>query len=184
MNRHYYVSDTLDELELLEQELETSGIPVEQIHVLSEQDAELEKHRVNPVPSVMKTDLFNLGWRGALVGLVLAVLVLVIAWWAGWTETRAGWAPFVFLALVLLGFATWESGFFGIQRRNQRFQSVEKNLQEGRHVLFVDVDPQQEALLATVIGRHAGLLEAGTGEALPHWLSAGQQRLNRLRKMI
>ncbi len=50
MNRHYYISDTLDELELLERELETSGIPTEQIHVLSEQDAELERHRCMACP--------------------------------------------------------------------------------------------------------------------------------------
>ncbi|HLV17382.1 MAG TPA: magnesium transporter [Pseudomonas sp.] len=184
MNRHYYVSDNLDELEQLEQELEASGIPVEQIHVLSEQDAELERHRVHPVPSVMKTDVFNLGWRGALVGLVLAVLVLLVAWLAGWTETRAGWGPFVLLALVLLGFSIWESGLIGIQQRNQHFRVVESSLQDGRHVLFVDVEPAEEALLAQVIGRHTGLLEAATASSLPHWLVAGQQRLNRLRKMI
>ena len=184
MNRHYYVSDHLDELELLERELEASGIPTEQIHVLSEQDAELERHQVHPVPSVMKTDMFNLGWRGALVGLALAVAVLLVAWAAGWTETRAGWGPFVLLALVLLGFSTWEAGLFGFQRRNKRFQALQDKLDQGRHVLFVDVEPGQEEALATVIGRHAGLLEAGTGDALPHWLSAGQRRLNRLRKMI
>ena len=36
MNRHYYISDNLDELERLEAELEASGIATEQIHVLSE----------------------------------------------------------------------------------------------------------------------------------------------------
>lgn len=184
MNRHYYISDDLDDLELLERELEAGGIPGEQIHVLSEQDAELERHRVHQVPSVMRTDVFNLGWRGALVGLALAVAVLLVAWLAGWTQTRAGWGPFVFLALVLLGFSAWEAGFFGFQRRNRRFRALGEDLEKGRHVLFVDVEPEQQAVLATVVGRHAGLLEAGSGEALPHWLSASQRRLNRLRKMI
>lgn len=184
MKRHYYIADNLDELERLAQELEAGGIPAEQIHVLSEQDAELERHAVNTVPSLMKTDVFNLGWRGALVGLALAVAVLLVAWLAGWTQTRAGWGPFVLLALVLLGFSTWESGFFGFQRRNQRFQGVQESLEKGRHVLFVDVEPEHEEALAVIIGRHAGLLEAGTGDALPHWLSASQRRLNRLRKMI
>ena len=41
MNRHYYVSDDLDELERVEEELEASGIGTEQIHVLSEQEADL-----------------------------------------------------------------------------------------------------------------------------------------------
>lgn len=184
MNRHYYISDNLDELDLLEHELQASGIPIEQIHVLSEQDAELARHDVHAVPSVMRTDLFNMGLRGAAVGVVLAIVVLLVVWFAGWSETRAGWGPFVLLALVLLGFSAWSSGLFGFHRRNQHFQAVEKNLQQGQHVLFVDVEPQHEEILAMVIGRHTGLLEAGTGEALPHWVSAGQRHLNRFRKTI
>ena len=51
MNRHYYISDNLDELERVEQELEAQGISTEQIHVLSERDAEVEHHQLHDVPS-------------------------------------------------------------------------------------------------------------------------------------
>ena len=34
MNRHYYISDNLNDLETVEYELEASGINSEQIHVL------------------------------------------------------------------------------------------------------------------------------------------------------
>lgn len=50
MNRFYYISDNLSELEQVEQELEASGISTEQIHVLSEHDADLEPRRLNSVP--------------------------------------------------------------------------------------------------------------------------------------
>ena len=90
MNRHYYISDNLDELERVEQELEAQGISTEQIHVLSEQDAEVEHHHLHDVPSFMKQDVVHSGEIGALVGLVLAAAVLLAAYWLGWTASAAG----------------------------------------------------------------------------------------------
>ena len=92
MQRHYYISDNLDELERVEQELEAQGISTEQIHVLSEQDAEVEQHHhLHDVPSFMKQDVVHSGEIGALVGLVLAAAVLLGAYWLGWTASAAGW---------------------------------------------------------------------------------------------
>lgn len=184
MNRHYYISDNLDELERLEQELQASGISAEQIHVLTEQDADVEQHSVNSVPSMMKTDMVNSGRKGLYVGLVLAALVLLVARFAGWTTSAAGWAPFVLLALIVVGFCAWEGGFFGIQTPNQYFQDFQQRLRDGRHVFFVDIEPVQEPLLEKVMSRHPGLEMAGTGTATPQWLVQGQQQWHRFKKMI
>ena len=45
MKRFYFISDDLDDLERLEAELEDNGLQQPQIHVLSEDDAELARHR-------------------------------------------------------------------------------------------------------------------------------------------
>lgn len=185
MNRHYYVSDDLDELERVEQELEASGIDTEQIHVLSERDAELDHHeRLHSVPSFMKTDVVNSGRRGLFIGLTLAVLILVVAHLSGWTDSFAGWIPFVFLALVAFGFCTWEGGFFGIQSRNRLFRPLQEKLQQGKHVFFVDVEPAQEGVLEQVVRHHPRLEVAGTGEAMPHWVMSGEKKWHRFKKTI
>lgn len=184
MNRHYYISDSLEELEQVEQELESSGISTEQIHVLSDKDADIEHRQLHGVPSVMKTNMVHSGLKGVLVGLLLAVLVLAGAYWFGWTNTFAGWVPFLFLALVVLGFSIWEGGFFGIQESNRYFRPFHKKLHEGKHVFFVDVEPTQEPALASIVQRHPALEVAGTGGATPHWLIFCQQKLQRFRKMI
>ena len=115
MNRHFYISDNLDELENLEGELEARGINTEQIHVLSEEDAALERHhRLHEVPSILKQDVVHSGSVGSLVGVALAVLVLLLAWVNDWAATPAGWIPFVFLAMVLLGFSIWEGSLLGM----------------------------------------------------------------------
>ena len=184
MNRHYYISDNLDDLEEIERQLEAGGIATEQIHVLSEQDAALERHHVHSVPSLLKTDVVNAGRRGMLIGLALAVLVLLTAYLLGWTDSPAGWVPFIFLALILFGFSTWEGGLFGIQNPNPYFRRLQDTLRAGRHVFFVDVEPPQERILERVIEQHPHLQSAGIGQARPYWVMAGQQGWNRFRKML
>ena len=79
MNRHYYISEDLNELEAVETELEESGLATAQIHVLSDDDAGLEQHHLHEVESVLKRDVVHSTEIGALVGVVLAALVLVLA---------------------------------------------------------------------------------------------------------
>lgn len=184
MNRHYYISDNLDELESVEKELEASGISTEQIHVLSENDAEVAQHHLHDVPSVMKQDLIRSGGAGVMIGFVLALVVLSLSYAFGLTETTTGWLPFIFLAVVLMGFATWEGGLLGIQKSNQSFRQFEQSLHEGKHLFFVDVKATQEAQLGHVLSRHPNLQMAGTGKAVPEWLLASQQKLHQLKRTL
>ncbi|HEP8722076.1 TPA: magnesium transporter, partial [Pseudomonas aeruginosa] len=126
MNRHYYISDNLDELERLEAELEASGIATEQIHVLSEKDAKTGQRHLHEVSPFMKKDLVRSGRVGLLVGLVLAIVAVAFAYASGWTETAAGWIPVIFLGAVLCAFCLWEGSFFGLQRTNRAFRPFEE----------------------------------------------------------
>ena len=54
MNRHYYISNNLDDLEAVENELEASGINSEQIHVFSQHVADVEQHHLHEINSLME----------------------------------------------------------------------------------------------------------------------------------
>lgn len=179
MLRHYFVSDSLDDLELFEEQLEAAGVSTPQIHVLSSNDTDVAKHsHLHAVQSFLKSDVLHSTARGAVVGIVAFVLVLTIAYLAGWTQTAAGWMPFIFLAVILLGFCTWEGGFMGIQRPNYNFARFEQALKDGKHIFFVDLEPQQEATLDKILVAHPQVVLAGTGAApVQHWLVTLQQRL-------
>lgn len=160
MNRYYFISDDLDDLEQVERELESRGIGTPQIHVLSRDDAGLQKHQLNEVPDFMKKDVVRSTIRGAVLGVLAAVIVLTVAHFLGWAESW-GWVPFVFLAIVVLGFATWEGGMWGIQEPNAHFRRFEEALDQGKHVLFVEVKGEEEAVLRDVVRRHPRLRDAG-----------------------
>ena len=182
MRRHYFISSSLDDLEVFEEQLEAAGVSTPQIHVLSRNDAEVERRRhLHEVQSFMKKDVVRSTKRGAVVGLCAFVLVLAVAYTAGWTETAVGWMPFVFLAVVLLGFCAWEGGLLGIQKPNRDFVRFEQALSEGKHILFVDLEHRQEAALGAVLKSHPRVELAGTGTSAPYWLIALQQKAGMIR---
>jgi len=176
MLRHYYISEDLDDLEHVEEELEAAGLATPQIHVLSRHDAEVaEHHHLHAVDSVMKRDVVHGSEVGAAIGLVAALIVLGVAYFSGWPETVT-WVPFIFLSVILVGFCTWEGGLFGIQEKNHHFKRFESALKDDKHIFFVDVNPDQEAVLSKVVEAHPRLELAGTGSAVPRVFVWGQQK--------
>ncbi|MNG17002.1 hypothetical protein D3C84_1009590 [compost metagenome] len=85
---------------------------------------------------------------------------------------------------MVLGFCTWEGGFFGIQVPNAHFRSFRQKLKEGKHVFFVDIEPEQEPVLNRVIEHHPRLKVAGSGAAAPHWIVAWLQRWHQFKRTI
>lgn len=184
MKRHFYISNNLDELQQVEHELEDNGVGKPQFHVLSQNDAAVENAKLNGVEAVLKKDVVHSMEKGAIIGLASAILVLSIAYLAGWTESAAGWMPFIFLAVVVLGFCTWEGGLFGIQEPHYQFKKFHDALSKGKHVFFVDVSENQERALAKVVHSHPQLQLAGEGDSSPEWLLEWQKNWNGLIKSM
>ena len=167
MKRHYYISSDLDDLEKVEQELEARGFTTPQIHVLSLNDADVAKREhLNDVEAVLRKDVVNGTIVGAIIGAVAATAVLMFAHFSGLPE-KATWVPFIFLAIIVLGFCTWEGGLFGIQEPHKHFKRFHKQLKQGQHVFFVDTKADQESILAEVVNSHPRLHEAGIGTSRP-----------------
>lgn len=178
MKRHYFISTDLDDLETVEQDLERAGVSTPQIHVLSEDDAGVENHHLHEVQGVLKKDVVHGTEKGAIIGAIGAVAILVLAGFSGLTETYT-WVPAIFLAVIVLGFCTWEGGLIGIQEPHTDFRRFQDQLHEGKHVLFVDIPLDQEDLLKTVVRNHPKLKDAGEGASTPGWVIGAQRKWTR-----
>ena len=177
MKRHFYISDDLDDLDRIEEELESSGVNRPQIHVFSKDDTGVDSHdHLHNINSILKKDIVHGTIVGACVGVALFVLVLLATAIFGWAEAYSWW-PYFFLATVVLGFSTWLGGLYGIQEPHKDLKRFESQLQQGKHVFIVDVDPEQENSLDRVVRRHPGLQLAGTGSATPRWVVFGQHNI-------
>lgn len=178
MKRHYYISDDLDDLEIIEQQLEAAGVSTPQIHVLSKDDSGVQQHHLHQVEAVLKKDVVKGTRLGAVVGAIGAVSVLLLAWITGLTETYT-WVPAICLSIIVLGFCTWEGGLIGIQEPHTDFKRFQEDLRQGKHILFVDTDPDQESILQSVVTAHPKLQDAGEGTSTPRWVITAQTKFAR-----
>ncbi len=184
MKRQYYISSDLADLKLVEQELKSEGITTPQIHVLSANDAEVEKHHLHAIEAVLKQDVVRSTRLGAAAGIVVAVIIMLLVYILQWHTSSAGWLPFAFLSIVMLGFCTWIGGFIGIQVPNYEFKKFQSLLDEGKHVFFVDITDDQFMLLQKVVKLHTSLSHAGTGDATPEWVVKGQDKFAKFMKVM
>ena len=171
LSRQYFISDNLADLERTKEELETAGIATPQIHILTRDNAGLERHKdLNGVPSLMKRNIIHSGLVGAVAGAILAVTILLVSYMLGWHLSMAGWFPFIFLAIMLFGFCTWFGGLHGLRNPNYHFVRFQEDLDAGKHVLFIDLDESQAHILKAVAEKHPGLISAGFGQSVPAWV--------------
>ncbi|MFT6372867.1 MAG: hypothetical protein ACJAZT_001621 [Gammaproteobacteria bacterium] len=98
MKRHYYISDDLDELDRIEQELESSGVHKPQIYVFSKDDSGVLAHdHLHNIESVFKNDVVNGTITGAWIGVGMAALVLIVTSYSDlpstytWFFLMVGW---------------------------------------------------------------------------------------------
>ncbi len=180
MKRYFYAGDDLDSLERLSVELEHNGLDRVQMHVLSQDDTGVDSHvGIHSVASIMKRDVIASGVRGALIGLVIAGLVLVVAWQMQAFATPVGTLIAWFLSIASFGFCTWEGGLFGIQTQNRNFSRFKGVLDSGRHIFFVDVRREQVQALRRAVENHPEIEVLGQSRGLPAWLVTSQREVPR-----
>ncbi|MCP5179884.1 MAG: magnesium transporter [Pseudomonadales bacterium] len=180
MKRYFYAANDLDVLETLANRLQAAGLDYVQMHVLSRDGSGVESHSgLHGVSSLMQSDVLHAGLRGALLGTVLALLVLGVGWQLGAFASQASTTITLFLAIGGLGFCTWEAGFSGIQRRNRRFAHLQQLLDSGRHVFFVDVRATQLLALRQAVQSVPGIEALMASRGMPAWLIRGQSAIPR-----
>lgn len=180
LTRYFFISDSLDDLERFEKNLEQTEIVSPQMHLLTLDDSGAANHEhLQSMTSFMKKDIIRSTLFGAGIGLCAAILVLIVSYLAGWTQTAAGWMPFIFLAFVVLGFVTWQGGLWGIQKPNVHFDSFEQALNDGKHVFFVDVTPAHGRVLQEIAAKHSAVEAAGSARGAPTWIVFSHHGLKR-----
>lgn len=186
MHRYYYISDSIEDLASVERALQNRNVKDSQIHVYGPDavDSELQLKHVHSISSLSKSDLVSSSIKGLLVGLLLAGVMLVIAYSSGWYQTEAGWPPVIFLAIVLFGFCGWEGGLQGIQKPNAELSRFKNAISKGKLVFYVDIDDEQQTIVRDVVASHPGLRFAGDGSSSPSWLVHGQTQFQRFVKAM
>ncbi|MFT6153452.1 MAG: hypothetical protein ACJA0E_000289 [Bermanella sp.] len=153
MKHAYYLSKDLDELEHVHDELIMSGLHDQNIHVLSDSEAEVQLHHMRPINSFLKTNVVRALFYGALVGIAVAMVIISIPYIMNFDSTM----PFILGGIAALAFATWEGGFIGIQKFNDKFKDIANRIHQGQHLLIVDYNNEEENSIRALSRGHPSL---------------------------
>ena len=156
MKHAYYLSKDMDELETLHDELIKGGLTDNQIHVLSDHEGDAEAHHIKTVNPFLKTDIVRSVIIGFFIGLAFAILIASIPTIFEFNSPVVS-LPFIFVAIVFLGFSTWEGVLWGIQTANHKFASVMEKVHEGQHLLIVDYSEAKEDKVEQIHHTHPAL---------------------------
>lgn len=160
MEQFVFVARDIQEIEKADHALEENGVARDRIRVLSEDNAAVRSHGLPAVNDFEKRDFVHSGLLGTVVGFALAAGALLLAAQTG-LVSQVGWAPFLFLAVVLVGFCTWEGGLLGGMRLNQRYEMFRDALRRGAHIMIVDVEREQAAHMQALVTHHPALEPVG-----------------------
>ena len=158
MKKYMYITRDLDNLERTEHELEAEGISRSNIQVMSENEAALYLRDLPSVPDFSKLDVYRYGARGLMAGIAISTAILAIVWAVGMTAA-GGWLPFIFLAIVVLGFCTWEGVLMGLHKTNGRFEKFKSSLDKGAHLLIVNVDKKEVPKVQYSVGEEVKITD-------------------------
>ena len=182
MLRHYYIVDSVDELEIIEHELQSYGIDKGQIHTLTNNDQSLGKHHLYEVDNSLKKGLIKSGDIGIAIGIVCAAAILLLTYLQGWYHGPLSGMPIIMLALIVLIVCAWEGDHIGIQLPDINTKSFKQSLEHGKTILFIDVEQQQELTINKIMVSHPMLKPEGITSTTPEWLVRQQKKLRGLLK--
>lgn len=115
MIRHYFISDDLDDLNAVEQELLEAGIDPAQLRVLSDHN-QSNAHKVDEVDSLSRRDIIHSGLVGGVIGLGVAAIIIGVGYYSGASSLEILAAVYIsfYCCCVLLHLGrrlVWHSSF-------------------------------------------------------------------------
>lgn len=149
--RLYYIADNLDTVDRAADLLQRQGIKGWNFHVLSKDEAGLYRHHLHSATPLLTRDVWRLGERGALIGLVLGIgLSLLVVGAFGFFQNR-----FLIAALVITVLGTlhgaWVGGMAGLANENFKIKRFHNDIETGRFLLMIDVSGSARQSIAQAL---------------------------------
>jgi len=151
MKCFYYLTSTLENTRNIVDDLHRAGIDDWFIHVLSEDDNGLKKHKIHTSNYLEQLDLARYGIMGALTGLAIGIFAAVSVnsseLFGSDIPNMAYYSIIGFFTL----FGTWEGGFIGIATENKKIALFHDELKSGGYLILIYVKTISDELVKKVM---------------------------------
>jgi hypothetical protein len=150
MKRIYYLSNNIDYVKAISDELHQGGISDWNFHVVSRDDAGLYTHHLHGSGPLQRCDFIHWALRGTLFGLALSFFAVVGLLWL----TNLPLVAMVSTSLMLTMFSTWVGGLIGISHVHYKVARYYDSLQAGEYLMMVDIPREHAAGIEALIEHH------------------------------
>lgn len=151
----YYLTPTLDSTKKISDNLHSAGMHNWFIHVISKDEAGLNKKQVHSSNYLETLDLVRNGLIGAITGFVLGSAIAAMTYFFNWFGPDVHVAAYFGIIIVLTGIGAWEGGLIGIASENRKIRQFHQELENGNYLILIYTRKNQEqAVKATMSNKH------------------------------
>lgn len=175
MKRMYYLTSNLDSTEQISNDIHAAGITDWHFHVLSKDEAGLDRRHIQGANLFHKHDIIRYGERGALLGFCLALLATGCAVRAEIFGAGAGGFVYVATFGLITLFGAWLGGLMGLASENQTIAQFHAEIDSGKYLILIDIRRDQEEAIRNLMARHpeARLVQVGSTFIHPFQTAGG-----------
>lgn len=166
MKRLYYLTDSLNSADQTSLHLHGAGIADKYLHVLGNDKKEINLHHLHAASALDELDIVRLGWRGAVIGMILGFVCFISVLLA--QILLHSISPVAMLGMVLIFpfLGVLVGMLFGFTKENYHIMRFHDQLRAGKYLFMVDVVERYEARIRGLMKQHIDMHEEGSDEVL------------------
>lgn len=155
MKQYYYLTESIDSVEKISDDLHKAGVDDQHIHIIGEKVEGIESHHLHKARDMDETDIVRSSERGALFGIILGVLFFAL----GMTYKPFGFeiegVALVMITILIVGSCTWWGGIIGSYFDNYRIAAFHQAIHDNKYLIMVDTTASQgSAIRSMMSGTH------------------------------
>lgn len=170
MKRLYYLTDNIDSVESISEELHRKGITEWNFHVMSHDKYDLKQHHLHTTNTFLhERDGIRIAERGALIGIVAGIFATIgFIMFTPLLEVRLLAAALLIAVCLLMGtFGAVLGAIFGSAFENSKIAQFHDDLASGKFLIMADVTKDNIEQVKNVMQvLHAEAIAAGEDETV------------------
>jgi hypothetical protein len=153
MKCFYFLSPTLADTEHIADDLHKAGVNDWFIHIISKNEAELERRHLHSSNYLETLDFLREGLIGAGLGLVAGVLLAFVLSVTQPFGMDVPLKAYVGVILLLTCFGTWQGGLMGISAENKKLRQFHDDIEAGKLLILVYAHKDEETKVRAMMAR-------------------------------
>ena len=137
MKTMYYLAPTLVSAHKISDDLHEAGVTDWFLHVISNDEAGLNKEHVHSSNYLETLDLVRDGAIGAMIGFFVGVFVAGVLMYIKPFGPQVPEIVYLFVIVVLTLFGSWEGGLMGIASKNKKHAKFDQELKAGKYLILI-----------------------------------------------